>query len=222
MTTKDTDNKALDTVDAQQQVLPVFSTEIPEDDEISAIGRVKLLSGMSEEVTSGAGRPGEYSHEAFGSLGQMVVLQPIGAARVRKLWDPAGTGILCQSNDMLTGVGEPGGNCQQCPLAERELRSDGTRGASPCKPMTSFAGLLIDYDSRELDDDSGPMPIFIEFGVTAMRVSRRIFQLAQRWEWGKFSVKLGVAQRTSTMGQKYSSPRVISQERLDPADWYEA
>ena len=61
-------------------VMPTYSEDLPEDDDI--ISRIKLLSGMSEEVANGDGRPGEYYHEAFGSLGTRITLVPLGAAYV--------------------------------------------------------------------------------------------------------------------------------------------
>lgn len=92
-----------------------------EQEDVS-IPRVVILQGLSPEVTEGRGRPGEFYIKGLErNLGkgpiEIVVLMR-NKSRIRWQDLNLGGGILCRSTDCKTGVGDPGGSCEICPLAE--------------------------------------------------------------------------------------------------------
>lgn len=86
------------------------------------IPRVVILQGLSPEVTEGRGRSGEFYIKGLErNLGkgpiEIVVLMR-SKSRIRWQDLNLGGGILCRSVDSKVGTGDPGGNCEVCPLAE--------------------------------------------------------------------------------------------------------
>ena len=56
---------------------------------------------------------------------QDFYFQPVEFADSRALWadrDSAKRGLLCESDDGVTGDGEPGGSCAACPMSRRGCR----------------------------------------------------------------------------------------------------
>lgn len=89
------------------------------DSEDIAVPRLVILQSLSPEVTTErVGQPGDFYLKGLNlNLGRgPLEIIPLLRSKSRMRWKPMdmGGGILCQSSDGVTGVGEPGGNCGTC------------------------------------------------------------------------------------------------------------
>lgn len=108
---------------------------VPEEDELR-FPRIKLAQGLSPEVLSGEARPGAFVMPD-GTTQDEIVVRVLGIRRIRTLWSDDRR-PLCASNDGVTGTGEPGGACDECPM------SKWTEGRPPeCTLMYQY---LVQYD----------------------------------------------------------------------------
>lgn len=86
------------------------------------IPRIVILQGLSPEVTEGRGKPGEFFIKGLErNLGKgplEIVILMRNKSRIRWQDLTLGGGILCRSIDSKIGVGDPGGDCNICPLSE--------------------------------------------------------------------------------------------------------
>lgn len=84
------------------------------------IPRIKLLQGISKEVTNGAGRAGEFYHTVSeAAIGKKLIITPIFVFKSYILWRPRhqGGGILARALDGRTWT--PGsGEFEVCPLKD--------------------------------------------------------------------------------------------------------
>lgn len=179
-----------------------FNTEAPELEDLQP-PFMKLLSGNSAEVQGGEGLPGEYFTELTGSLGKEITFIPGGIQKVRKLWNEDGSGVECQSNDMITGEGTPGGDCETCPMAQRVLNEEGFPGASECKPSTRIAGFIE-------DGENGSVPVIFELGMNrgARMATSQILRPARAHGFGNYAVRLG-SKEEKTRKFTYIVPKVL-------------
>lgn len=85
-----------------------------------AVPRLTVLQGLSPQVSDGLGKPGTLFVTGLNrDLGRELEIVPLLRNRTRMRWRPLdeGGGIICQSFDSKTGVGDPGGDCERCPMA---------------------------------------------------------------------------------------------------------
>lgn len=92
-------------------------------DYVPAVGdawlpRIALAQGLSAAVLSGEVKPGSFILPDGTSCAEVTV-RVLGVRRVRTLWsDGEDRRVLCRSANGLVGEGEPGGNCEECPLSQ--------------------------------------------------------------------------------------------------------
>lgn len=95
--------------------------------------RVKICQQMSQEVADKKAEAGDFFNtltgENYGTSLKFVPIQPfkqrifLVREEKRAIIEAAtgisveGQGLACRSYDMVTGTGDPGGECSQCPLA---------------------------------------------------------------------------------------------------------
>lgn len=112
--------------DIQKLQLPVASHEeklIGLDkfhSDMQAQGRVvlpylKLVQSMSDDFTKDKIMPGHFRNSLTGEdLGETVEICPIGILHWRRFFEERR--VSCASNDAIIGYGDPGGDCNICPL----------------------------------------------------------------------------------------------------------
>lgn len=169
-----------------------------------AIPRLVILQGLSPEVTEGQGRPGEFyikGHTRNIGKGPVeIIVLMRSKSRIRWQDLTLGGGILCQSGDSKTGIGDPGGDCTVCPLAEWT----GT-GKPTCD---LYQNLII-----VLRKDDDWFPVALSGNRTKLKAMKNLNSLLLM-ELGKGrplfskSYNLESLEKTSSKGLKYHSYRV--------------
>ena len=91
------------------------------DADITALPRIRLAQGLTPEVLEGICSAGQWlipnqqpQSEVIGDI--------FGVKKQRLLWNRNTTPatIVCRSDDGEIGIGEPGGNCKECPFSQWE------------------------------------------------------------------------------------------------------
>lgn len=85
---------------------------------------LKLIQSMSADFTEEGIAPGNFRNSLTGEvLGSTAEIIPVGSLHWRRFFEDRK--VLCASNDAITGIGEPGGDCFSCPLAmwRKELQT---------------------------------------------------------------------------------------------------
>lgn len=168
------------------------------------IPRIVILQGLSPEVTEGRGAPGEFYikglERKLGKGPHEIVVLMRNKSRIRWQDLNAGGGILCRSTDCKVGVGDPGGNCQVCPLAE---------WAGPDKPSCDLYQNLIVVLRK--DDDW--FPLALSGNRTKLKALKNfnsllMVELAKGRPLFSKSYSLESVDKTSSKGMRYFSYRV--------------
>jgi len=155
--------------------------------------RVKIVQMMSDERATGLANPGDFfntlTSESYGPEIKFLPLQPfmnrvllvrdekrIKAEKVLKVKFSEGDGLKCRSADMVYGVGEPGGSCEACPLAQW--------GESNTPPMCSEVYNLAAL--TELGD-----LIILQFQKSSAKAGRKVFSMLRfagpgKAPWSRF------------------------------------
>lgn len=126
----------------------------------------------------------------------------------RAYWPAAFSGgpepPACSSHDAVTGIGDPGGECARCPMAQ--WGSDGDRGQA-CKLIT-WLFLLRDGE---------PVPTLMVLPPSAATPVRQyVVQLLTRGlPYWAVRTAIGLERRQSASGIAYSAPRFEVVGQLD-------
>jgi hypothetical protein len=112
------------------------------------IPRMTVLEQLSPEVGEGAGKAGEFYikgvNQNLGSSPIEVIVLKRSHSYIQ--WKPlnAGGGIVCQAVDGKTGIGNPGGACSKCKLAEWTNDDKGSQVKPMCDLYENFIIVLRD------------------------------------------------------------------------------
>lgn len=100
-------------------------------------GNPKLIDGLEEGQFFNS-----VTKEVYGESLRVVNLYYY-RSRIRWAGDEIGSGIKCSSQDGVTGIGDPGGACLQCPFAQfsKEERPE-------CNLFANFPLLVLDEDGN--------------------------------------------------------------------------
>ena len=115
----------------------------------------------------------------------------------------------CHSNDGITGIGTPAGNCQDCPLAEFGSATKGgknTKGQA-CKAMRQL--FLLTGGSL--------LPVVLTLPPTSLKAAKQyMLRLAGQGVpyWGVVT-RIGLEQATNEANQKYSKATFAFVSKLD-------
>ena len=158
--------------------------------------RLRLAQGLTQEVQDGDAKPGQWvlnGHDPVDS----AVLVPILIARARELRDADSEdrSMLCQSGDAITGIGEPGGACKSCSMANWKTGPGGKRVAPPCTLIYSYVAWSETHQAA----------VTIEFKRTSVGIAQFINTVAQHKKFGGFAITLGSRSQKGPRGN-YSMP----------------
>ena len=136
---------------------------------------LKLGQLQTPEVFAKAREAGTFWIDDHPSA-ESIVLVPLGYQAKRTYWKPRGKEVLCRSYNGVTGTGEPGGFCAECPIGNLMW---------PQKPLCT-EGRLFQCYSPEWDKI-----VLWEVKGAAFRIARQI----KTWEgnaggFGKFAMLL--------------------------------
>lgn len=155
------------------------------------IPRLRLGQALSREVSDGNARAGQWLLTGHDPVDK-VSLVPLAFARKRELRGEEDRQILCSSDDGVTGVGEPGGRCEVCPLSQWS-GPDSKRVAPPCNFFYSYVCYAVEFDSV----------VMINFAKTALSTGKTMNTIVQQNGMRRCIVELGSGKVESKRGTYY-------------------
>lgn len=158
------------------------------------IPRLRLAQGLTQEVQDGNARPGDFLLSGATPRTE-VTCTVLAIAKFRRLTEDGSGDILCRSEDGLVGVGDPGGNCDDCPLSKWVNATDGSRKNTPPKCQFGYKYLL------EVD---GYGQCVFEMKRTAIPAAKALNAMVVRNGYGNTRVMIKAQKGTGTRGTYYT------------------
>lgn len=167
-------------------------------DEI-VIPRLRIAQGLTKEVQDGEASPGQILLSGFEALDEVTIV-PLRFARMREL---RGEGeerntVLCSSSDAVRGIGEPGGDCNTCPMkewSEKVVRGKETRVPPPCSFIFSYMVYIVEHQQVAV----------LDFRRTSERTGRLMNTLVAQRGLRQFAVTLA-AEIKSEGSRRFAVP----------------
>lgn len=184
----DSDSKDLAIPDEEASApLDIYTSQPSFTMEDIAPPMLKLLQGLSPEVSDGTGSPGQWALAGFDPKEDMVVV-PISFARRREYRDPDTFALMCKSFDGETGHGEPGGSCADCPM------NKWNDGRPPkCQFMYSYVMYCADYQAGGI----------VNFKRTGLAAGKALNSIMSRRGFGNVALILGSKKQSGKKGSYY-------------------
>lgn len=152
--------------------------------------RLQLAQPLSETVTDGDAKPGQWTltgHEPENSA-EFVILT---MARKRELRDKDDQKVVhCRSDDGVTGHGDPGGDCANCPMAQWGAKG---AGAPPCTFIYSYQAYSLTHHQLCL----------VDFKKTGISAAKRVNQFLMTSGLRGFVAITGSKQQKGPKGTYY-------------------
>ena len=155
---------------------PSYETGLEEMDmELIQIPRIKLVQKTSEEVDDGVpflSLINSVTKEIIvegGKSGAEIEIIPLKYQASRLYFTPIdeGGGLLCRSDDGITGIGEPSGTCSRCSL--KDFTPDGKPPS--CDRLANFFCIVRGYES--------PLPLVISFAKSSAKEGKKLYNILQ-------------------------------------------
>lgn len=167
------------------------------EDEDRKVPRIGVMQALSELVSSGDCQPGQIamnlSGHVYADKGEAFTFVPIfyWKSRVRFIGVGADAEVACQANDGKVGVGDPGGDCYSCKLAE--WTEDGDQRIKPECQATH--NLFVCVPEAEEPNRFG----IISFSKTSYQAGTKLLNriMAQQGQLYAFAYSLGSKRETS-------------------------
>lgn len=137
------------------------------------VPQLRLCQSLTPQKTEGEAkyieglREGEHFNTVTGeNYGKLVQIVPLlmYKNRIRFQDREQGGGILCRSDDMITGVGDPGGACATCKFNQFGSAKNGEGKGKACTEFFNFPVLVIPEDG-EIDSSRLAVKSFKSSGV---------------------------------------------------------
>lgn len=177
----DDPGEALERTDGEKAMQTSRSYTSKTDFDRSEIQMPKLRLGqsMSPEVQEGDAQLGQWIVTGF-EVEDEVTIVPVGFMRGRTLVEE--DVIVCSSNDQVTGVGDPGGDCGSCPKAQwgKPKRGSSKNVPPPCTPYFSY--LVYSITHQEV--------MTLDLKRTGMDAAKYINTVAQKRGFKNFAITL--------------------------------
>ena len=173
-----------------------YSTELDEDDDFALL-RLKLIQGISEEVSNGEARPGDFFIDGLGVVEPPFTIIPmlLGRQRVFRPDDSEinpEDEIMCFSADGKTGIGEPGGQCNVCPNSQFQ-------GRTP--------PLCVDIRNYICFDPTREVLLKWSLSRSAISVAKEINTFIKTKKIGNFAIQISSFE-TGQAKRKYYKPKI--------------
>jgi hypothetical protein len=101
-------------------------------------------------------REGEHFNTVTGeNYGKLIQIVPLMFFKNRVYFrdKKEGGGILCRSDDMVNGIGEPGGKCATCPMNQFGSAKNGEGKGKACTEFYNFPSLIVREDGGVSPND---------------------------------------------------------------------
>lgn len=173
------------------------------------IPRLRLAQGLTTEVQNGEAKPGDWLILGEDPM-KVVEVIPVGMTRRRELRDNDERTVACRSNDSVTGVGQPGGECASCPMAKwieiKTGKNKGKNAPPPCSFIYSYMVYVVNTKSMAI----------LEFTRTSIPTGKMLNTMIAQKGLGSFAVKLGSSSKNGPRGT-FHSPTVSASNISAPA-----
>lgn len=187
-----------------------YTTE-PEFDQGDAyVPKLRLAQGLTTEVQDGTARPGDWLLIGHVPVSEMVVV-PLAFARKREMRDDVSRDVLCFSTDSVTGQGDPGGACAECPLGQwrpnpayNEQDPNSRQNLPPaCDMYYSYIVYSATHDALAI----------LELRKSATKAARVLNTMTKQAGLGNFAVQVGTRKNSGPKGT-FATPefKALSQE----------
>jgi hypothetical protein len=188
---------------SKTNAIEVFKTSMDLDMDDVFWPRLRLAQGLSDEVQAGTAKPGQWVM-AGQEPSETVTIVPVAFAKRRELVDNDAFIRLCYSNDGLTGIGSPGGDCSVCPMTQwagtRERREP-----PKCSLVYSYLVYVVEYETVAQ----------VDFKKTGSVAGKMLNTLAANKGLGNYAATLGSRRKQNNYGS-FFIPSVV-QSPLDEA-----
>lgn len=160
------------------------------------IPRLRLAQGLTQEVQQGEAKPGQWLVLGNPPMGSAVVV-PLKMARRRELRETdGGRTVLCRSTDSIVGVGEPGGECETCPMSHwtQDPSNPKKNRAPKCTFIYSYLVYIVETKSLAI----------LEFYRTSVSAGKMVNTFIVQRGLGHFAIQLSAASSQGPRGTYYS------------------
>ena len=149
--------------------------------------RLRLAQGLSPEVQQGIAKPGQWVLVGQEPADQLTIV-PMMFAKRRELVDKD-FNKLCTSRDSRTGVGDPGGDCSRCIMAQF-TGPKAQRVPPQCSLVYTYLVYIVEYGTVAQMD----------LKKTSSPVGKLLNTIIMQKGMGNFAIVLGQKSQQSRYG----------------------
>ena len=184
------------------------------------IPRIKLIQALSAEVMEEDIKAGSFSDSVLkqviaaskGKEGAEISIVPVQVTTRSRIWFKGlddGGGILCRADNGKIGVGEPGGSCHPCPMAQWQTGEKGERLSPRC---TEFLNLFVIVEGYE-----SATPLVLSFSKTNIAAGRQLINFIYSKRVSPWNFKYKLSSKFEDNGEfKYWTMKVSGDGIPDP------
>lgn len=158
------------------------------------IPRLRLAQGLTKEVQDGNAKPGEFLLSGAPPRNE-VTATVLAIAKFRRLTNGDDGSVLCRSEDGFIGVGDPGGDCESCPLSKWVNAEDKSKKNIP--PLCQFG-------YRYLLDVADYGQVVFEMKRTSIPAAKALNAMVIRFGYGNTVVNIKAQKGTGARGTYYT------------------
>jgi hypothetical protein len=179
---------------AENTSISVFAKPIALTSDDVIIPRLRLAQGLTKEVQDGNAKPGEFLLSGAGPRNE-IAATVLAIAKFRRLTNDTDGSVACRSEDGYVGVGDPGGDCEECPLSKWINAVDGKGKNTP--PACQFG-------YRYLLEVEGYGQCVYEMKRTAIPAAKALNAMVVRFGYGATKIVIKAQKGTGARGTYYT------------------
>jgi hypothetical protein len=177
----------------QKNDLALFSNQADLTVEDITIPRLRLAQGLTKEVQEGNAKPGQWILTGVAPR-EEIVATVIAVAKFQRLNNDADGSVLCRSEDGITGIGDPGGICKECPMNQWVNSTTGGKNTPPA----------CQFGYRYLLDVENYGQCIYEMKRTAINAAKALNGMIVRHGYGSTHVVIRAQKATGNRGAFYT------------------
>ena len=186
---------AQDEIEGQGTALDIYQEEAVFSSDDVYIPRLRLAQGLTKEVQEGTARPGQFLVTGFAPE-ENVNLVPVGFARMREHRDPDdGRILMCFSKDGILGAGDPGGDCNDCPL--NKWTENPEKPGKNLPPVCKFSYGYLFYSEQH------DTIVSFKFKGMAINIGKQLNTIVNHHGLRKVAVQMKSESRTGKAGSYF-------------------
>ena len=186
--------------------MSVYSDKPSLDGSDLFIPRLRLAQGLTQEVQDGSAKPGQWLVLGSEPMDEVTVV-PVAMTRRRELRDPDTRSVVCRSGDSVTGIGNPGGDCASCPMAEwtASAKKNGKNNAPACSFLYSYMVWVVEAETMAI----------LEFSRTSITTGKMLNTMIVQRGIGTFAVLMSSTAKQGPKGTFYNPTVAMTNVKVD-------